>query len=50
MSNRPDANLAVRVLEIAYEQRGKSENAMFHSDQGTQYAARKFRHSSIAVY
>ncbi len=43
MSNRPDADLAVRALEMAYEQRGKPENVMFHSDQGSQYAARKFR-------
>ncbi len=43
MSHRPDAELAARALDMAYELRGKPEGVMFHSDQGSQYAARKFR-------
>ena len=43
MSPRPDAELAARALDMAYEMRGKPEGVMFHSDQGTQYGARKFR-------
>lgn len=42
-STRPDADLVVQALEIAYEQRGCSQGLMFHSDQGGQYASRKFR-------
>jgi putative transposase len=40
---RADAELAVRALEMAYEQRGRPEAVMFHSDQGSQYASRLFR-------
>ncbi len=42
-STRPDADLVVQALEMAYEQRGRPQGLMFHSDQGTQYASRKFR-------
>lgn len=40
---RPDAELVVKALDMAYEQRGRPQNVMFHSDQGSQYASRKFR-------
>lgn len=43
MSRRPDANLVVAALDMAYEQRGRPEGVMFHSDQGCQYASRLFR-------
>ncbi|MBY6062924.1 IS3 family transposase [Pseudidiomarina sediminum] len=43
MSPRPDAELAARALDMAYEMRGKPKGVMFHSDQGSQYGARKFR-------
>ena len=43
MSKKPDALLAVKALEMAYEQRGKPTGVMFHSDQGCQYASRLFR-------
>ncbi len=43
MSTTPDAQLAVKALELAYEQRGRPEGVMFHSDQGCQYASRLFR-------
>jgi putative transposase len=43
MSPRPDTELAARALDMAYELRGKPTGVMFHSDQGSQYGARKFR-------
>ena len=43
VSNHPDADLAVKVLDMAYEHRGRPENVLFHSDQGSQYGSRKFR-------
>lgn len=42
LSKRPDAELAVRALDMAYK-RGKPQNVLFHSDQAFQYGARKFR-------
>ena len=42
-STRPDADLVVQALEMAYEQRGRPQGVMFHSDQGGQYVSRKFR-------
>lgn len=43
MSTSPDAELAAKALDMAYQQRGKPEGVMFHSDQGCQYASRMFR-------
>lgn len=43
LSSKADADLAVKGLEMAYEQRGRPRKVMFHSDQGSQYASRKFR-------
>jgi putative transposase len=43
LSNKADAELAVAALEMAFEQRGRPEGVMFHSDQGSQYASRLFR-------
>lgn len=43
MSTSPNAELAVKALEMAYEQRGRPEGILFHSDQGCQYASRVFR-------
>lgn len=42
-SSKPDAELASRALDMAYEQRGRPQQVMFHSDQGSQYASRLFR-------
>jgi len=39
MSDRPDADLAVKALEMAYQQRGYPSGA----DQGSQYGRRVFR-------
>lgn len=43
MSEKPDADLVVKALDMAYQQRGCARGVMFHSDQGSQYASRKFR-------
>jgi putative transposase len=42
-SMRPDADLVVQALTMAFEQRGRPSGVMFHSDQGSQYGSRKFR-------
>jgi putative transposase len=42
-SPSPDADLVIRALDMAYEQRGKPAGVMFHSDQGGQYVSRRFR-------
>jgi putative transposase len=31
-SNKPDTDLVVKALDIAYEQRGKPQGLLFHSD------------------
>ncbi|RSK88491.1 hypothetical protein EJF22_24755, partial [Pandoraea apista] len=33
-SERPDADLVVQALDMAYEQRGRPQGLQFHSDQG----------------
>lgn len=43
MSGKPDAELAIKALDMAYEQRGRPQTIMFHSDQGCQYSSRNFR-------
>lgn len=43
MSDKPDADLTVNALDMAYQQRGCPSDVLFHSDQGSQYASRKFR-------
>ncbi|MER1136766.1 IS3 family transposase [Pseudomonas aeruginosa] len=42
-STKPDAELVIKALDMAYEQRGKPQQVLFHSDQGSQYASRLFR-------
>jgi Integrase core domain. len=42
-SNKPDTDLVIKALEMAYEQRGKPQGLLFHSDQSTQYESRQFR-------
>ncbi|MFG4365474.1 IS3-like element IS222 family transposase [Pseudomonas aeruginosa] len=42
-SAKPDAELVIKALDMAYEQRGKQQQVLFHSDQGSQYASRLFR-------
>ena len=43
MSLSPDSNLTGKALSMAYEARGKPQNVMFHSDQGSHYTSRQFR-------
>jgi len=43
MSFSPDSELTTKALTMAYELRGKPENLMFHSDQGTHYTSLQFR-------
>ncbi|MDD1017361.1 IS3 family transposase [Pseudomonas rubra] len=43
LSEKPDADLVVKALDVAYEQRGKPQGLLFHSDQGSQYGSRQFR-------
>ena len=43
MSASPDADLVVKALDHAWEQRSQPKEVMFHSDQGSQYASRKLR-------
>ncbi len=43
MSDKPDAELAIKALEMAYQQRGCPSGVLFHSDQGSQYGSRAFR-------
>ena len=43
MSDKPDTELAIRALEVAYQQRSCPSGVLFHSDQGSQYGSRAFR-------
>lgn len=42
-SPRPDSDLTIQALRMAYESRGCPNNLMFHSDQGCQYSSTAFR-------
>ncbi len=43
MSDKPDSELAVKALEMAYQQRSCPSGVLFHSYQGSQYGSRAFR-------
>jgi transposase InsO family protein len=43
MSNKPSGDLVVKALENALASRKPTPGLIFHSDQGSQYASRKFR-------
>ncbi|NRB23153.1 MAG: IS3 family transposase [Shewanella sp.] len=43
MSDSPDTELVAKALTMAYLTRGKPKGVMFHSDQGCQYTASKYR-------
>jgi putative transposase len=43
LSNKPDADLVIKALDMAYEQRGRPQGLLFHSDQGSQFGSRHFR-------
>ena len=34
LSEKPDADLVIKALDMAYEQRGRPQGLLFHSDQG----------------
>lgn len=42
-SKNPDTDLVIKALDMVYEQRGKPQGLLFHSDQGAQYGSRQFR-------
>jgi len=42
-SSKPDAEQVFKALDVAYEQRGRPQNVLFHSDQSSQYGSRSFR-------
>tara|TARA_Y100000296_G_scaffold56133_1_gene64432 strand:+ start:274 stop:468 length:195 start_codon:yes stop_codon:yes gene_type:complete len=43
ISERADKELVIKVLDEAWNRRGKPSAVMFHSDQGSQYMSLKFR-------
>ncbi len=43
LSKHPDAELVMKALKTAWQQRGKPAGVMFHSDQGSQYGSLNFR-------
>ena len=51
LSEKPDADLVVKALDVAYEQRGKPQGLLFHSDQGSQGGFnRSSQHLDRGVY
>ncbi|WP_102376243.1 IS3 family transposase [Vibrio breoganii] len=43
MSLSPDSKLTGKALSMAFESRGRPQNVMFHSDQGSHYTSRYYR-------
>ena len=43
LTENPDADLTIKALEYAYEQRGQPGDVLFHSDQESQYGSLRFR-------
>ena len=43
LDSRPNAELVVKALDMAYPLRGNPKGVLFHSDQGSQYGSRLFR-------
>ncbi len=43
LSSKPDTDLVIKALDMAYEQRGKPQGLLFHSYQGSRYGSRQFR-------
>ncbi|AVT47091.1 IS3-like element ISSba5 family transposase [Shewanella baltica] len=43
LSLSPDSELTCKALKMAFELRGKPENVIYHSDQGSHYTSLKFR-------
>jgi len=50
LSNKPDAELVIKALDMAYEQRGRPQGLLFHSDQGSpNMAAASFANGSGVI-
>ena len=43
LSDKPDTVLTIKALEHAYQQRGRPNGLLFHSDQGSQYTSTGYR-------
>ena len=43
LSVSPDSQLTTKALTMAFEIRGRPQNVLFHSDQGSHYTSLKFR-------
>ena len=43
ISDKPDTTLTIKALEHAYQQRGRPNGLLFHSDQGCQYTSTGYR-------
>lgn len=37
LSGKPDADLVIKALDMAYEQCSKPQGLLLHSDQGSEY-------------
>ena len=49
MSDKPDAELAIKALEMAYQQRGCPSGVLFHSDRAANMAAGHFGNGCGAI-
>ena len=49
LSDKADAPLAAKALEMAYEQRGRPDAVMFHSDQGSQFGSDEFNRCAKTI-
>ena len=43
LSEQADTDRVLRALDMAYVQRGRPKDVLFHSDQGSQYASLKLQ-------
>ncbi|RMV63314.1 hypothetical protein ALP06_200266 [Pseudomonas coronafaciens pv. atropurpurea] len=46
LSNKPDSDLVIKALDMAYEQRGKPQGLLFHSDRARNTAVATFASDS----
>ena len=49
MSDKPDAELAIKALEMVYQQRGCPSGVLFHSDRAANMAAGHFGNDCGAI-
>jgi len=49
LSNKPDADLVIKALDMAYEQWGRPQGLLFHSDQGAQYGQPSVSSTALAL-